>query len=76
MELVDEEDGDGLAPSVVRVNGTDVGALARAPKVTVAGNGATTVTLVLMPRRVDIRHKIVPTVGPRRQPFGFRAGNP
>jgi hypothetical protein len=73
VELIDEDDAGPLMPGTVKVNGADVGLLAKAPKVTVHRDGTTTVTLVLMPRRVDIRHKIVPTVGPAKRPFGFQA---
>jgi hypothetical protein len=75
VEIVEpDHQGEGVVPTVVRVNGTDVGILARAPRVHVGeGDEATTVTLVLVPSRLDVKGE--PT-GPRatkpRQPFGFQ----
>ncbi|MCQ6554807.1 hypothetical protein NPS70_16600 [Streptomyces sp. C10-9-1] len=53
----DHEPGSGVLAMRVRVNGVDVGTLARAPKVH-TGDGRTsmtTVTLVLVPSAVEIK---------------------
>ncbi|MFD8595358.1 hypothetical protein ACFV1L_10190 [Kitasatospora sp. NPDC059646] len=75
VELVDEDDGDGdgLMPTVVRVNGVAVGRLAEAPQVRMHDDGPTTVTLVLQPRRLDIRRASVHQPPAPRLPFGFKA---
>ncbi|MFJ4768449.1 hypothetical protein ACIP88_04930 [Streptomyces uncialis] len=59
MEIVEtnHEPGTGVLAMSVRVNGTDVGRLAKAPKVA-AGDGRermATVTLVLVPSVVEIK---------------------
>jgi hypothetical protein len=59
VEIVEDEHepGTGVLAMRVRVNGVDVGSLARAPKVDV-GDGVTrmvTVTLVLVPSRLDVK---------------------
>ncbi|MFF4478665.1 hypothetical protein ACFY1A_16845 [Streptomyces sp. NPDC001520] len=59
MEVVepDHEPGTGVLAMSVRVNGVDVGRLAEAPKIDL-GNGRdqqATITLVLVPSRVDVR---------------------
>ncbi len=74
VEIVEpDHQGDSLVPTVVRVNGTDVGTLARAPKVRAGGEGeATTVTLVLVPSRLEIKGEPKGARVTRpRQPFGF-----
>jgi hypothetical protein len=71
VELVDESDDEGLVPTVVKVNGVDVGRLAKAPRVTTTGD-VVTVTLVLMPRRVEVKGPPVKAEPAKRvQPFGF-----
>ncbi|MFI7096445.1 hypothetical protein [Streptomyces lydicus] len=58
VEIVepDHTAGDGVLPLTVRVNGTDVGTLAAYPKIR-AGDGRTpcTVTLVLVPSRLEVK---------------------
>lgn len=58
VEIVepDHEPGEGVLPLTVRVNGVDVGALATYPKIR-AGDGRTacTVTLVLVPSRLEVK---------------------
>ncbi|MFD8315880.1 hypothetical protein [Kitasatospora purpeofusca] len=76
MEIVEpDHEGDGLMPTLVRVNGTDVGTLAKAPKVQAGGDDElATVTLVLIPREVVIKGEPKGAQPQqRRQPFGFKA---
>lgn len=59
VEVVEEdhEPGTGVLAMSVRVNGVDVGRLAEAPKIDL-GNGRdqqATITLVLVPSRMDVR---------------------
>lgn len=74
VEIVelDHEPGAGVVAMAVRVNGTDVGRLAKAPKVD-AGDGnqrMTTVTLVLVPSVVEIKGD---GEAPPKTPVGFTA---
>ncbi|MFZ3496096.1 hypothetical protein ACODT5_23240 [Streptomyces sp. 5.8] len=75
--LTEEQDTgeDGVLVTHVSVNGIDVGRLARAPVVRVAGKGEgkiTTVTLTLIPSRLEIRGELAD--GDRRAPrAGFTA---
>lgn len=58
VEIVepDHEPGEGVLPLTVRVNGVCVGMLAAYPKIR-AGDGRTpcTVTLVLVPSRLEVK---------------------
>jgi hypothetical protein len=73
VEIVesDHEPGCVIVPTHVRVNGVDVGLLAKAPVVAMSGDDATTVTLVLLPSHVEITGD-----GPQERPktIGFAAG--
>jgi hypothetical protein len=75
--LTEEQDTgeDGVLVTHVSVNGVDVGRLASAPRVRVAGKGEgkiTTVTLTLIPSRLEIRGELAD--GERREPHtGFAA---
>lgn len=57
VEIVEpnHEPGEALMPTRVRVNGVDVGELAKVPKVTMGVDEVTTVTLVLYPSRLEIK---------------------
>ncbi|MEU0858427.1 hypothetical protein ABZ352_23755 [Streptomyces griseofuscus] len=56
LEEADDTGADGVAVTRVYVNGTDVGRLARPPKVSVGHDRTvTTVTLTLVPSRLEIR---------------------
>ncbi|MFD0650231.1 hypothetical protein [Streptomyces malaysiensis] len=59
MEVVeaDHEPGSGVVAMVVRVNGVDVGQLAEVPKIDVGDcrERAATVTLVLVPSKIEIK---------------------
>ncbi|MFE5828756.1 hypothetical protein ACFQ8W_00545 [Streptomyces sp. NPDC056508] len=73
VEIVepDHEPGTPLVPKVVRVNGVDVGALAKSPVVSVGDDELTTVTLVLYPSAVEIKGD---DVRDDIRPIGFTAG--
>ncbi|WP_051741181.1 hypothetical protein [Kitasatospora sp. MBT66] len=80
VEIVEpgHDSGLPLMPTTVRVNGTDVGTLAEAPKVdTGDSDHPVTVTLVLVPRRIDLKGE---PKGARpskaRLPIGFRPDSP
>ncbi len=79
VEIVEPgHDGGPLMPTVVRVNGTDVGTLAQAPRVdTGDSDHPVTVTLVLVPRRLDLKGE---PKGARpakaRLPIGFHPDPP
>lgn len=65
---------DGVIVTHVSINGVDVGRLARAPRIKVGerGEGVTTVTLVIIPSRLEIRGDLAD--GDRREPrAGFTA---
>ncbi|MFE5159164.1 hypothetical protein ACFRNT_11630 [Streptomyces sp. NPDC056697] len=71
VEIVepDHTPGDAVLPTVVRVNGVDVGALAKPPKVEAGSSDEyATVTLVLIPSRLEIKGDDTPT---DRKPIGF-----
>lgn len=72
VEIVESghEPGDPVIPTNVRVNGVDVGRLAKVPKVVMGDDEVTTVTLVLMPASVEIKGDDVRT---DRKPIGFAA---
>nr|WSW58514.1 hypothetical protein OG513_07900 [Streptomyces sp. NBC_00998] len=77
MEILEDEHepGTGVLSMRVVVNGTDVGTLAKAPKVD-AGDGVTrmaTVTLVLVPSRVEVKGSESVTSGELK--IGFEAPN-
>lgn len=57
VEIVesDHEPGGPVIPTNVRINGVDVGLLAKAPKVGTGDGDVTTVTLVLLPASVEIK---------------------
>lgn len=71
----DDTGEDGVSATHVRVNGVDVGKLASAPTVKIgtrAGGTLTTVTLELVPSRLEIRGELAD--GDRREPrAGFAA---
>ncbi|WP_030962704.1 hypothetical protein [Streptomyces sp. NRRL S-378] len=74
--LTEENDTgeDGVIVTHVSVNGVDVGRLAAVPKIRVGqrGGGVTTVTLVIVPSRLEIRGDLAD--GDRREPrAGFAA---
>ncbi|MGW1828809.1 hypothetical protein ACWCO0_09795 [Streptomyces tubercidicus] len=74
VEIVEEEHepGTGVVLTAVRVNGVDVGRLAKAPKI-YAGDGRqemATITLVLVPSRIEIKGDDVKDT---RAPIGFVA---
>lgn len=74
VEIVesDHDPGTGVLATAVRVNGTDVGTLAKPPKVD-TGDGntrMTTVTLVLVPCVVEIKGDDVTAT---RNAIGFTA---
>ncbi|MCY0926205.1 hypothetical protein OTB20_08300 [Streptomyces sp. H27-H1] len=75
--LTEEQDTgeDGVLVTHVSVNGVDVGRMACVPRVRVAGKGEgkiTTVTLTLIPSRLEIRGELAD--GDRREPrAGFAA---
>ncbi|MDQ0958518.1 hypothetical protein QFZ66_002396 [Streptomyces sp. B4I13] len=73
--LVEEGDtgADGVVVTRVVVNGTDVGRLAKAPKITVGHDRTcTTITLTLVPTRLEIKGEHAD--GDRREPrAGFAA---
>ncbi|WNI28677.1 hypothetical protein [Streptomyces sp. ITFR-6] len=72
MEIVeaDHEAGGPVVPTNVRVNGIDVGLLAKAPKISMDADEATTVTLVLLPSSVEVKGD---GVRADRKPIGFTA---
>ncbi|MFI8084376.1 hypothetical protein ACIF6L_26680 [Kitasatospora sp. NPDC086009] len=79
MEIVEaDHEGEGLVPTLVRVNGVDVGRLAEPPTVRAGGDDEpTTVTLTLLPSEVVIKGEpkgARPQL--RKQPFGFKAPKP
>jgi hypothetical protein len=58
LEEAEDTGEDGLMVTRVSVNGVDVGRLARAPKINVgtkADRTLTTITLTLVPARLEIR---------------------
>ncbi|WP_369147029.1 hypothetical protein [Streptomyces sp. R44] len=71
----DDTGEDGVSATHVSVNGVDVGTLASAPKVKVgtrAGRTVTTVSLELVPSRLEIKGELAD--GDRREPrAGFTA---
>ncbi|WP_328967976.1 hypothetical protein [Streptomyces sp. NBC_00239] len=72
--LEDDDTGEeGVTITRVLVNGVDVGRLAGAPKVRArSGGSVTTVTLTLVPSRLEIRGALAD--GDRREPrAGFAA---
>ncbi|WP_032794524.1 hypothetical protein [Streptomyces sp. W007] len=73
VEIVetDHEPGGPVTPTNVRVNGVDVGLLAKAPKVALDGDDVTTVTLVLIPASVEIKGD---DVREEKKAIGFTAG--
>lgn len=72
VEIVetDHEPGDPIVPTNVRINGVDVGRLAKVPKIAMDADEVTTVTLVLMPTSVEIKGDDIRT---DRKPIGFAA---
>ncbi|MFJ5103163.1 hypothetical protein [Streptomyces sp. NPDC088554] len=73
MEIVetDHEPGSAVIPTNVRVNGVDVGLLARVPKIQTGADEATTVTLVLIPSSVEVKGD---HVREENKAIGFTAG--
>ncbi|KUF18881.1 hypothetical protein [Streptomyces silvensis] len=73
--LVEDDDTgeDGVIVTRVSINGTDVGRLAKPPKISVGhGTSVTTLTLTLVPSRLEIRGELAD--GDRREPrAGFAA---
>lgn len=56
LEEADDTGADGVSVTRVLINGHDVGRLAKAPKVDVGVNSScTTVTIVLVPSRLEVR---------------------
>ncbi|MEV6750761.1 hypothetical protein AB0N21_41800 [Streptomyces sp. NPDC051080] len=71
LEEADDTGEDGLTVTRVSVNGVDVGRLAKAPKIDVGtkdGRTLTTVTLTLVPARLEICGELAD--GDRREPRG------
>ncbi|BDH67013.1 MULTISPECIES: hypothetical protein [unclassified Streptomyces] len=74
LEEADDTGEDGVIVTRVIVNGTDVGTLAKAPKVVVgAGREVTTVTLTLAPSRLEIRGELADGDLRRAPRAGFAA---
>ncbi|MFD7900149.1 hypothetical protein [Streptomyces sp. NPDC059743] len=75
LEEADDTGEDGVMATRVIVNGTDVGKVRGVPKVKVGTRGSdtvTTVTLTLVPSRLEIRGELAD--GDRREPrAGFTA---
>ncbi|GAB7187164.1 hypothetical protein ATKI12_6995 [Kitasatospora sp. Ki12] len=75
VEIVEpDHEGGALMPTLVRVNGVDVGLMARPPQVRAGGDEQpATVTLTLLPREVVIKGepKGARSGATPRQPFGF-----
>ncbi|MET8744531.1 hypothetical protein [Streptomyces sp. NPDC004728] len=75
LEEADDAGEDGLMVTRVSINGVDVGRLAKAPKIDVGTKDSrtlTTVTLTLVPARLEIRGELAD--GDRREPrAGFAA---
>ncbi|MGW1269676.1 hypothetical protein [Streptomyces sp. NPDC002491] len=73
LEEAGDTGADGVVVTRVWVNGTDVGRLARAPKINVGHDRAcTTITLTLVPSRLEIKGEHAD--GDRREPrAGFAA---
>jgi hypothetical protein len=76
VEIVEDEHepGEGVVVTRVVVNGVDVGRIAEPPKIR-TGNGKSTmatVTLVLVPSRLEIRGDDAPSAG---KSFGFTASD-
>lgn len=76
MEESDDTGADGVSITHVRVNGVDMGLMARPPRVRVGINGAhTTVALTLVVSRLEVRGELAD--GDRRAPTaGFTADLP
>jgi hypothetical protein len=73
LEEADDTGEDGVVVTRVSVNGVDVGKMAKPPKVVVGhARECTTVTITLVPSRVEIRGEHAD--GDRREPrAGFAA---
>ncbi len=73
LEEADDTGADGVVVTRVLVNGTDVGRLARAPKISVGHDQTcTTITLTLVPSRLEIKGELAD--GDRRESrAGFAA---
>ncbi|WP_249926072.1 hypothetical protein [Streptomyces aureocirculatus] len=71
LEEADDIGEDGVIVTRVSINGTDVGRLAKPPKITV-GHDRSVTTLTLVPSRLEIRGELAG--GDRREPrAGFAA---
>lgn len=74
MVEADDTGEDGVTVTSVSVNGVDVGRMAAAPKVKVGIRGAvTTVTLTLVPSRLEIRGEHADGERPKTSRAGFTA---